>query len=221
MTSPGSGTATEALFRDLHGRLFAFLRARVASPEDAEDLLQEIFARIHERAERLEEIESVSSFVYRAARNAVTDYYRRRDAATRRSEALAEQGDRPSDAQDPAAELAGCLTPFLERLPPRYREVLELTELQGWTQQRAADHLGLSLSGVKSRVSRGREKLKALLLDCCHVELDRRKGIADYSRRSTSACSCGRLSELVTLERNSNSPVPATARVEDDPQVKN
>ncbi len=195
---PAAGT--EALWRELHGRLFAFLRARVASREDAEDLLQDVFARIHSRAQ-WQDVESVSGFVFRSARNAVTDYHRRRATAAKGSEALAESTAAgkvsrpfsPSWMNDDAGaerELASCLEPLVARLPEHYRAALELTELRELTQRQAAERLGISLSGVKSRVSRGRAKLKELLLDCCHVELDRRRGIAELEPRQPGSCSC-------------------------------
>lgn len=201
---------TEALWRELHGRLFAFLHSRVASREDAEDLLQDVFARIHARAQ-MENVESVSGFLFRVARNAVTDYHRRRATAAKASEALAESTpvSRSLEPDDAGAEreLASCIEPLVARLPDRYRAALELTELGELTQRQASERLGISLSGVKSRVSRGREKLKELLLDCCHVELDRRKGVAEIEPRKAGPCSCGRgslvsLSLSLSLDQN-------------------
>lgn len=78
------------------------------------------------------------------------------------------------DGAELRAELAGCLAPLIARLPETYREALALTEFQGITQAEAGARLGLSVSGMKTRVQRGRGQLKDLLLDCCHIELDSR-----------------------------------------------
>jgi RNA polymerase sigma-70 factor (ECF subfamily) len=163
----------------------------VATPEDAEDLLQDVFTRIHENASTLREVDSVTGWVYRTAGNAVTDYYRRRGAFARATEALAAQPV-PEGSEDPAAqeELAQCLRPLIATLPESYGEALELTELEGKTQGEAAESLGLSLSGMKSRVQRGRTKLKEVLLDCCHVEIDRRGGVVGYEPRDRESCRC-------------------------------
>lgn len=185
---------TEALWRELRTRLLSFLRRRVATPEDAEDLLQEVFTRIHENASRLGEVESVTGWVYRTAGNAVTDYYRRRGAFARATEALAAAPSTVSENEDAAAEeeLAQCLRPLIATLPETYGQALELTELEGRTQGEAAETLGLSLSGMKSRVQRGRTKLKEVLLDCCHVEIDRRGGVVGYEPRNPGSYRCGR-----------------------------
>jgi RNA polymerase sigma-70 factor, ECF subfamily len=183
---------TEALWSELRTRLLSFLRSRVATPEDAEDLLQDVFTRIHENASTLGEVESITGWVYRTAGNAVTDYYRRRGAFARATEALAAQPFVTSEPEDPAAEeeLAQCLRPLIATLPSTYREALALTELEGKTQSEGAESLGLSVSGMKSRVQRGRTKLKEVLLDCCHVEIDRRGGIMGYEPRDRDRCRC-------------------------------
>ncbi len=88
-------------------------------------------------------------------------------------------------------ELAQCLTPLIEQLPEHYRAALELSELQGLTQQETAGRLGISLSGAKSRVQRARAKLEELVHQCCRIELDHRGSVVDYEprHRCTNTCS--------------------------------
>ena len=68
-----------------------------------------------------------------------------------------------------------------------------LIDLEGLTQREAADQLGLSLSGMKSRVQRGRRQLKGMLEVCCTIELDRRRGLVDYDVRNQQDNSCRNL----------------------------
>lgn len=74
-----------------------------------------------------------------------------------------------------------CILPLVQRLPQPYRQALLLTEVEGMTPKDLARRLGLSFSGAKSRVQRARDKLRELLLDCCHFEFDRRGTIIDYA----------------------------------------
>jgi len=184
---------TEAVWKDFRTRLFSFVRSRVATREDAEDILQDVFTRIHESAARIPELESVSGWVHRIARNAVVDHHRRRAAGARAAEALATEDPLPpiEDESAAARELAPCLLPLVKDLPERYASAIELTELAGLTQREAAERLGISLSGIKTRVQRGRSKLRGKLLDCCHVELDRRGGVVDVAPRRAGSCACG------------------------------
>ena len=191
---------TDRLWRQMHERLLAYITRRVDTPHDAEDILQDVFVRIHTHLQDLTDGNGVTAWVFRIARNAITDYYRRRASAARAMEGLAmdaveleqtaDEGDIEAKAQ---AEFAHCVEPLMSELPDRYRQALVLTELEGMSQADAAERLGLSVSGMKSRVQRGRSKFKDVLLDCCSVELDRRGGLVDYERREGgghSGCDC-------------------------------
>jgi RNA polymerase sigma-70 factor (ECF subfamily) len=87
------------------------------------------------------------------------------------------------------SEIATCLRPFLNQLPSLHREALTLTELGGLSQADAARQLGVSKSGMKSRVQRGRAQLKELLVACCQIDLDRRARITGYEPRDPG-CGC-------------------------------
>ena len=178
----------------VRAQLRTLIGRRVGDPEAAEDLVQEVLLRLSAAATGEEPIRNVPQWLGRVARNAIIDYYR-----TRRRldpiEAAAEVVD-PSawpfaDATDDQAarELSRCLRPLLERLPAASREALVLTDLDGLTQAAAAATLGLSFSGMKSRVQRARHQLRALLVACCPVQLDRRGTIVDYTPPAQN-CGC-------------------------------
>jgi len=185
---------SEAIWREFHDRLLAFIRRRVPSPEIAEDVLQEVMLRIHRHAGELERASAVGAWVHRIATNAIADYYRRcsvgRELAAGSEVDLEESIELEADAPDVRAELADCITPLRGQLSPIHREALTLCELEGLSQAQAAARVGVSVSGMKSRVQRARRQLKQVLPQCCDVELDARSGIAGYRRRHAS-CGCG------------------------------
>ena len=63
-----------------------------------------------------------------------------------------------------------------------------LSEIEGMSQVDLAKKLGLSTSGAKSRVQRGRAKIKEMLLDCCEFEFDSRGTVIGYERRERCGC---------------------------------
>lgn len=186
---PPRARSTEQLWAAFADPLRRFIRKRVGHEADAEDILQTVFAKIHGRLSQLRAADKVAPWMYRIARNAVIDHVRAR-AATPESTDLPH--DLADDAQPPAVlhELAECVRPMIDQLAEPYRQALLLAEIDGLTQRELAQRLGLSLSGAKSRVQRGREHLKALILDCCHVELDRRGGVVDFEPRSRHCRRC-------------------------------
>ncbi|MCI0619230.1 hypothetical protein L0244_40185, partial [bacterium] len=108
-------------------------------------------------------------------------YYRRKKPAEELDESLAVQNPEKDDAAE--KEVAGCVMPFIQQLPAAYRQAILLAEMEGLTQQQVAVQQGLSLSGAKSRVQRGRQMLKAMFLECCQIERDRRGGVIDFEHK--------------------------------------
>lgn len=79
---------------------------------------------------------------------------------------------------------------MLDRLPATYRQAILVTEFEGVTQATAAGQLGLSVSGMKTRVQRARRQLKQSLLDCCHVNLDARGGVNSFYLHDPTCAPC-------------------------------
>ena len=158
--------------------LGAFVRSRVGDQDAAEDVLQEIYLKIHSRIGTVRDDEKIAPWVFRVARNTITDFYR----SDRPTEELGEVSEAPPnlEGEDLQLELSRAVRDMMEGLPPEHREALHLTEYEGLTQKELAHKLGISLSGAKSRVQRARSRLKAMLLDCCHFELDRRGRVTNY-----------------------------------------
>ena len=180
------------LWEDFHASLLAFIARRVRDRDSAEDILQDVMLRIHRHAGELKRSSAVGAWVHQITRNAIADHYRRASGRRERPSGI-ELDRQPLVLEDAPAELrselAACLGPLLEQLPALQREALALTEMEGLTQARAAAQLGLSSSGMKSRVQRGRAQLKELLTACCEIELDRRGGIRSY-RPLDGTCDC-------------------------------
>jgi RNA polymerase sigma-70 factor (ECF subfamily) len=145
--------------------------------------------RLYRSAPKLRDEQALEGWMYRIARSAIIDHYRR---ASVRSEPVGpdqvELQMAPEEEQAVEAEqaLAGCLTPLLTRIPDSYRTALELTDLGGLTQREAAAQLKLSPSGMKSRVQRGRSMLRDEVMKCCRIELDAHGVLSDATSRGHS-----------------------------------
>lgn len=184
------------IWNRVHEGLRAFIAKRVRNEADIEDLLQEVFVRVHRHVESLQQPDRMVSWVFQITRNAIIDFYR---SAERRRELPADSARdiqnnleaMSSEAEEDEAryELSHCLRPMIDRLSPNYREAVTLVELQGLTHQEAATKLGLSVTGMKSRVRRGRQQLRHMLDECCLIELDRRRGVLEFQPRKPKSCS--------------------------------
>ena len=181
-------TATvENLWHKVASRLRSFIRSRVRDHAAAEDILQDVFVKIHQKLPDLRTDDRLDAWVWRITRNAIADHFRRLRPHEPLPEALVLTSEPSADLPD----LRPCVRQFVNQLPPVYREALLLTEWRGLTQDEMGATLGLSGSGAKSRVQRARNQLKKLLLDCCRFERDRRGNILEMvPRRKKCRASC-------------------------------
>ena len=173
----------EAIYRRFHHELMGFVERRVGDREQAEDIVQEIFVRIQRSLSQLETVGNVRAWLYRITRNAVIDHYRTRRHAQQDSvDPAHEPPAEEADFTEPEvrAPLVASLREMLGELPDKYREALELHELEGLTQEAVAHRLSLSVPGAKSRIQRARKQLREEFLACCRFELDPRGGIVNY-----------------------------------------
>lgn len=180
-----SPVATQDAWLAYRAALLRFVRRRVEDDAAAEDLVQDVLLRALTRRDSVRG--PLEPWLYRVARNAIVDHYRARRPHEPIPDALA--GEAPG--RDARGELAACLEPLVRGLPARYREAVALADLEGLTQRETASRLGLTLSGAKSRVQRGRARVRELLLRCCRIELDHRGVPVDYDRiggRGAPAC---------------------------------
>jgi RNA polymerase sigma-70 factor (ECF subfamily) len=177
------------LWHALGDELRAFLRSRVPSDSDADDLLQDVFVRVYENIKSLRQAERVESWVYQIARNAVTDFYRRRKL---------QPADEVEQVAEPRLDLrrgmnhnqavGAWLFQAIDALPSTLRDAVRMYELESLSQAEIADQLGLSLPGAKSRVQRGRRQLEKLLQGVCQLELDRRGNVINCKPAHDAMC---------------------------------
>jgi len=179
----------EHIWHEFAGKLGQFIRARVADPATAEDILQDVFVRIQKRLGQLRDPARLQSWLYLITRNAIIDHYRTHKETVEVPDSLPAE---PDEHNGEVEELKAAFRRMIYNLPEPYREALILTEFEGLTQQQLAEKAGISLSGAKSRVQRGREQLKQMLNECCTFEFDRRgKVIGCEPRRKTDCSECG------------------------------
>ncbi len=176
-------------YRELEERLRPFVARRVPT-SDVEDVLQDVFVRAQRALPELRDDQRFGPWMYRIARSAIAESHRQRSRhpvveVDDANSAVASEGGGPTALE---TEVAEYLVTLVGRLPSPYREALTLSELEGLTQQAAADALGITLSGAKSRIQRGREKLRGLLDDCCRIGVDARGQVIDCEPRQPGCC---------------------------------
>jgi RNA polymerase sigma-70 factor (ECF subfamily) len=173
-------------YRHMRSRLRAFIASRVGNPETAEDLTQEVLLRLVRSGSA---VDDPTAWLYRVARNVIIDHYRGRRPQPADPTMPGADGVVDPFADDPDGarfELSRCLRSLVDRLPQPYRSAVRSIDLDGTTQTAASAAAGVSVSGMKSRVQRGRRHLRDLLMHCCTIEVSAIGAVMDYA--GPSAC---------------------------------
>ncbi|WP_017730141.1 RNA polymerase sigma factor SigZ [Nafulsella turpanensis] len=177
------------VFLEYEEKLKAFIRKRIPDEEESKDLLQQVLLKLYRHCEKLPEVKNMQAWVYQVSRNALNDYFK--EAARRKSTHQPLQVELQLEGVEEdrlQKEMVEYVRPLIALLPLKYARPLIMSDLEGYSQQQVADHLGISLSGAKSRVQRAREKLREIIIECCLLELDRNGKLLSLDIKDSCGC---------------------------------
>jgi RNA polymerase sigma factor (sigma-70 family) len=169
---------SEAIARE-GSRLRNFIRKRVADASEADDILQDVFYEFVEAYRSMKQIEQVTAWLFKVARNRITDLFRKRDRETTKSGATATEDDEQLNWEDllPSADggpeaaylrnaLIEELDAALDELPEEQRDVFIAHELMGYSFKELAAQTGIGVNTLLSRkryaVLQLRERLQSV-----------------------------------------------------------
>jgi len=186
------------IYKQFNSGLLGYIRSKVRSREDAEDILQDVFIKISANLDKLTEDVKLKNWIYTITRNAIIDYYRIN--ANKKKVAVNEQISddilEPEEDSDPSKGLDQCMTGMIGLLPDEYRDIIIESEIRGVKQKDLADKYGIAYPSLRSRVQRGREKLKQLFYNCCHIETNKLGNVIEAQTKTDCAGPCNPCSDI-------------------------
>jgi len=179
-----NSTTVEQAWLEYQSKLYSFIRSKVDTSDDAEDIVNEVFAKLIKKSGENATPDNIASWLYRVTRNSIVDYYR----AKKRFEQLPEDLSVDSADTNTIRQLSKCMLPMIQALPKTYQQPLILSEIEGKKNKEVAVELGISLSAVKSRILRGRGKLHKSMVSCCRIYHNKAGNVVDYEQKSAGFC---------------------------------
>jgi RNA polymerase sigma-70 factor, ECF subfamily len=177
--------------------LFNFIRKKVGSGEIAEDIYQDVLVKILNKPDQLNIRKSLKSWLFTIAKNQIIDHYRKQKS-------LSDIETLQIDFKDQTGtngyeDLEGCIHSFISQLPDDYRQIIILSEIEGKSQKELSESLGINYVTVRSKVQRGREKIRKLIYDACVIDQNIRGGFVDCTPKGQqvncgsvdNTCGCG------------------------------
>lgn len=177
-----------------------FIARRVDAPADVDDVLQETLLRLHRGVGALHDDDRFGPWMYRVARNAVADHRRARTRHPVAHCEAPEVPEVPDEARAFACEIDQHMAALVMMLPEPSQTAVRLTELEGRSQAEVARLLGVPMSTVKSRVQRGRQRLRAMVEALCVVTVDAGGRLVQCEHRTDVACCAPPATDDVTDE---------------------
>lgn len=181
-----------SLYNQFHKLLYNYIALRVNNKQDVEDLLQDVFVKIFLNVRKLENGERLNSWVFSITRNSIIDYYRRNNDRKKKYNPLDDnllEKLTPEEEIDTTKGLAEYLKEIVQHLPDEYREIIYDSEINGIRQKDLAVKYNIPYPTLRSKVQRGRTKLKVMLDQCCKIEIDKRGNVLECTPRETD-CDC-------------------------------
>lgn len=178
--------STAELWVRFSDSLRRFIVSRVKDEALADDLLQEVFIRIHSKIDDLRDEDKVQAWVYQVARNIIYDHFRKTTLETNTE--IPEVMDQEPETDEAMMTTMRDMVLFMEELPEQDCQALCQVEFEGISIKEYAQNAGISYTAAKSRVTRARYKLSDLLLNCCHYEFDKYGTVISY--HPIKCCCC-------------------------------
>lgn len=170
---------TEVIWREYAIEMKSYISRQIPDENTAEDILQNVFLKIHSDVNQIQRIGNLQAWLYRTTKNTMIDYFRSKKFNSELDEKYTED----EKTEDTVEHIAKSIRFFIKKLDEPFRQVMILSELKQMSQKEIAKKLNSPYSTIKSRVQKGRELVKKMMLDCCHYEFDRRGNVIDYECR--------------------------------------
>ena len=166
------------IYDEYYGPVRKFILAYVRDEWVADDLIQETFVRIQKNLNGVRDHSKISSWIFRIAHNLCHDHFRQSKRSTLGQRKIQKEIVTLREAvvqkELEQQQMGECVQDKMDLLPPDYRTVLILSDIMAFNQKEIAEILDISVSNVKVRIHRARNKMRAILEEHCTFEVDER-----------------------------------------------
>ena len=163
------------IWNTYESHLLNFIKTKVDDESIANDILQEVSIKLFDTLNRKIEIRNYKTWLFQVTRNTIADYFRKNKKQT---ELPINEPEIHTDSSVCVCDLSGFV--IQTYLSQKYSKPLYLSDIEKIPQQKIAEQLNLSLTATKSRIQRGRKKLKELINECVDIQYNDKGEISDF-----------------------------------------
>lgn len=177
------------LWLSFQSDLLAYIKSKVSSTYDAEDILQDVSIKLYKHIDSVDEKTSLKAWLYKITKNTIIDFYRKKKDVSVEPESLYTIED-DVEEDNMNIEISKCMKYMLFDLPEKYFHVYDMYENKDMKHKDIGVALNITQAASKVRLKRARDMFKEKLLSCCDFDVDVYGNILDY-RTKEPCVSCG------------------------------
>lgn len=182
---------TKIIWEQFSNQLYKYILKRINNAEDAQDILQNVFIKIHQKKDSVNEKEKLVGWIYAITRNSIIDYYKQKGKNTNSTEFNENKIIQKDEIKNTSyLELEKCIIPFLTNLSQEEKQLIISADIKLQPQTKLAKELGIPYSTLKSKLQRSRIKIKKMFFNCCQFEVDNNGRVIEFSRLNKECKNC-------------------------------
>jgi RNA polymerase sigma-70 factor (ECF subfamily) len=157
--------------QEFYSYLKSYILGKVKDKTLAEDIVQEVMIKLIESHQNSKEIKNIKAWLFQVSRNTIYDYYKKNNLEFNLDKDW--NLEEESSSENSKIMVSDYVIPMIKLLPDDYAIPLMLSDIDKVSQKDIAKQLNLEFSATKMRIQRARTKLRALFVECCHIENDK------------------------------------------------
>lgn len=170
------------IWNEIEKKILIFIKKRINNSEDAEDILQEVYIKLHQNICSLKNEERFISWVYQITRNLINDCYKKcyrikLEELGNNEKFLAKEEENLND------EILKHLNNFLNKMPENQKNIILLFDFENLSHKEISKKLGITENLSKVRLNRAKQKLKQELENCCEFKFDKYGNVLEYKKK--------------------------------------
>lgn len=158
----------------LKNKLFRLASRLLDDPEEAQDIVQEVFIKLWNRREKLDEYRSVEALAVVTTRNLCLDKLKAKKYPTERVENLKSDVPEPTmETKKEFTDLAEIIKEIIGQLPEQMKTIMQLRDIEGYDFEEIAGILGMTENAIRVNLSRARKKVREIMINKKLYEFER------------------------------------------------
>lgn len=182
---------TKTIWEEFSNQLQKYILKRVNNFDDAEDILQDVFVKIHLKKNSVVESEKLIGWIYAITRNSIIDYYKQKSNGAKDEQLNENKFIRTEKNKNLSyLELKKCINPFLSNLSQEEKQLIISVDIKLQPQTELAKELEIPYPTLKSKLQRVRKKMKKMFFECCTFEVDSKGQVIDFTSLQKGCKNC-------------------------------